>query len=560
MALPRPQIPPAAAELIGRISWLIRLRWLAIVGVAVAIVVAFAVLGAELAWRQLAAVTAALAAYNLLLTLVVARLRREHARGELAEQQAFDRLGPRVALAPNLALSAWLAIKDATVFAVTRLRHPNRRAELRRRKSTLADLLVPRELWSLDREWEVFQAAAFAFAQISVDLVALAALLHFSGGVESPLLYYFIFHVIISSILLSRQATIMQTSFAFALIVALGLGECFGLLHHFPFPFLARSDAYHNLGFVAAQLLVMGSTLYLAAYMASNIASHQRSYERETAHLTADITDKADRLASAYRELRQVERAKSQYMRKVAHELRGPLGTIQTALKVVLQGIAGELPEGPREMIGRAERRAGELAQVTQDLLALSRAREGPVQPSAVPVMLGDLVREVAAETKELAGRAGVSMVVEMASDLGAVRGDAQGLLQLVGNLVTNAIRYTPSGGLVTLRTVRMAGITRLEVVDTGIGISAEDLPHIFEEFYRAPNARTHTQDGTGLGLAIVRAVAKQHGGSVRVTSEPGRGTCFTVDLPCTGAVSLAVANATAAADKPVLAARGEKN
>ena len=554
----RAQIPPAAAELIERINWLISLRWLAIVGVAVAIAVAAAVLGAQLAWPQLVAVTVALAAYNLLLTLVVARLRREHARGEQAEKLAFRRLGPRLALAPNLLLPTWLAIRDAVVFGITRMRHPNRRAVLRRRKSTLADLLVPRELWSLEREWEVLEAAQFAFAQITVDLIALAALVHFSGGIESPLVYYFIFHVIISSILLSRQATMMQTSLAFALVLAIGLGEYLDLLPHFPFPLLARIGAYHNLGFVAAQVVVIGSTLYLAAYMASNIASHQRSYERETARLGDEITDKANRLATAYRELRHVERAKSQYMRKVAHELRGPLGTIQTALKVVLQGFAGELPEGPREMIGRAERRAGELAQVTHDLLSLSRAREGPLQQAAEAVTVGDVVREAVAETVELSRRMGVSVGVEVAGDIGAVRGDHQGLLQLLGNLVTNAIRYTPSGGHVTVRCRRTASTVHIEVEDTGIGISAEDLPHVFDEFYRAANARAHTQDGTGLGLAIVKAVAKQHGGSVDVTSEPGRGTRFTVELPGASEAPLPDDKAGSAAPELASAAPGK--
>ena len=532
MVLPHSRIPPAAAELIGRISWLIKLRWLAIAGVGIAVAIAVAALGAQVAWPQLAAVTTALGVYNLLLTIVAARLRREHARGEQAEREALARLGPRLALAPNILLPAWLRIRDRVVRAFSRSDRTAYATPHPRRKATLADLLVPRELWSLEREWEVLEAAEFAFAQITVDLLALAALVHLSGGLESPLLYYFIFHVIISSILLSRQATMMQTSLAFALVAAVGLGEYLGLLRHFPFPLLARTGAYHNLGFVAAQLLVMGSTLYLAAYMAGNIASHQRSYERETERLGDEIADKADRLASAYRELRHLERAKSQYMRKVAHELRGPLGTIQTALKVVLQGIAGELPEGPRDLVARAERRAGELAAVTQDLLALSRAREGTLQLTAETVLLSELVREVAAESQDLAQRAGVEVTVEATSETGTVRGDPQSLSQLVGNLVTNAIRYTPRGGRVTVRITRTANLVRLEVEDTGIGIAADDLPHVFEEFYRAPNARAHTPDGTGLGLAIVKAVAKQHRGTVSVVSEPGCGTRFTVELP----------------------------
>jgi len=97
---------------------------------------------------------------------------------------------------------------------------------------------------------------------------------------------------------------------------------------------------------------------------------------------------------------------------------------------------------------------------------------------------------------------------------------------------VSNAVRYTPRGGSVAVRLQRTDSALRLEVEDTGIGIPKDDLPRIFEEFFRSANARSHTSDGTGLGLSIVKAVAEQHGGSVSVESEQGKGTRFTVDLP----------------------------
>jgi two-component system phosphate regulon sensor histidine kinase PhoR len=116
------------------------------------------------------------------------------------------------------------------------------------------------------------------------------------------------------------------------------------------------------------------------------------------------------------------------------------------------------------------------------------------------------------------------------------MRGDREGLLQLVGNLVGNALHYTPRGGRVTVSLARAGERARLQVEDSGIGIPAADLPRIFDEFFRASNARERRTDGTGLGLAIVNAVAVQHGGSVQVESEVGRGTRFTVELPLAGA------------------------
>ena len=103
---------------------------------------------------------------------------------------------------------------------------------------------------------------------------------------------------------------------------------------------------------------------------------------------------------------------------------------------------------------------------------------------------------------------------------------------QLIGNLVSNAIRYTPRGGRVTIRVRKTGEKLRIEVADTGIGIPSADLERVFDEFYRSANAREHTGDGTGLGLSIVKAVAEQHGGAVSVASAVGQGTTFTVELP----------------------------
>jgi signal transduction histidine kinase len=290
--------------------------------------------------------------------------------------------------------------------------------------------------------------------------------------------------------------------------------------------------AYLNPTFVAAQIFVLGSTLYLTAYMATSISAGQRSYEREAALLSNDVARKAELLEAAYTRVSQAERAKSQYMRKVAHELKAPLGAVQMLLKVILDGLAGDVSEKSRELVERAEHRTRELAQLTQDLLALSRAREGTLAVEIAPVALGELVTDVVAQTQGLAAQAGVTISSDIAPGLGPVQGDVAGLRRLVGNLVSNAVHYTPRGGSVAVRLQRTDSALRLEVEDTGIGIPKDDLPRIFEEFFRSANARSHTSDGTGLGLSIVKAVAEQHGGTVSVESEPGRGTRVTVDLP----------------------------
>ncbi len=482
---------PAAAELIGRSGGLIRLRWVAVVGVAVFLAVAPRLFSVELELPRLYAVIAALALY----TAALAAANRRLARGEAGH---------------------WLG-----KFRV------------------LEQVLVPRALWDMELEGRALQAAAFANAQISLDLIALGALLHFAGGIENPFISFFVFHAIIASILLSRRASYVQATLAVLVISAVAVGEATGLLRHYALQGVWREGAYRDPMLIGAELFVLSATLYLSVYMGSTIAAHLRGREREVAVLSGQMASKAIALEAAYARLAEVERTKSQYMRKVAHELRGPLGTVQTALKVVLQGPTAALEPESKELIARAERRAGDLAALTVDLLALSRAREWQVLAEEDDVDLGALIVEEVGDAVERGRACGVTVV--LASSEGApvgMKGDRQGLRQLVSNLLSNAIRYTPTGGHIVVRLLGEGEKVTITVEDTGIGIAAADLPHIFDEFFRSSAARQHASDGTGLGLSIVRAVAEQHRGTVRVTSAVNEGTTFTVELPVHRAIA----------------------
>ena len=480
----RLELAPTTAELIERIGWLIRLRWVAVIGVVGFLEVARRVFPVHLALVQLYLSLVALAVYNLVLHIVYRRLRRT-----AVEPKA----GPT---------------------------------------GLLGRFLLPKAIVGLGHEAEAARAAVFANVQISLDLLLLAIVLHFGGGVENPFLPFFVFHVIVASILLSRQATYLHATLGLVLISCVAIGEYAGILRHYPLGGSWAPGAYRDPALVGAQLFVLGATLYLAAYMGSTIASHLRLHERNAVLLSRELADKAEKLEVAYGRVSRMERAKSRYMRKVSHELRGPLGTIQMALKVVLEGLSGELPEKSRDMIRRAERRAGELGQLTQDLLALARARESPLAVEAEPLNLGALAEELITEMRASADDAGVSLSLDVEPNLPIMHGDATGLRQMVGNLLSNAIRYTPRGGTVAVRVSRAEGQLCLEVSDTGIGIPPEDQARVFDEFFRSVNARTHTAEGTGLGLTIVKAVVEQHHGSVTLHSTPGQGTRFVVRFP----------------------------
>lgn len=491
-ALESPQALPATEVLVWRISWLVRLRWLAVVGSLLFIELARRFLPIRVDLPPLLVVLALLASYNLGAEVILARLRRA------AERVA--RGGPTAPEPP-----------------VGRLAH---------------FLLPPTPPGIEYYDHRAAQAAVLASVQIVVDLFFLAAMLHCSGGVENPLWVFLIFHVIVASILLSAPATYGVATLGFLLMVAVAFGEYAGFLEHHSLEGHWRPDGWLDARLVAAQAFLMGVTLYVGAYLASSIAGRLRRRETDVVILARSLETKNVHLQEALEELAAAEHAKSQYMRKVAHELRVPLGTVKTALSVALRTAPGSLAEQTRELIQRAERRTGDMAEMVRELLSLSLVRGGGTHPEVVPVDLWLVAEEILDEMAPRAEEAGVALTTRIAQPLPHIMGSPQGMGDVLRNLVGNAIRYTPSGGKVELRIQPEGNELLLEVEDTGIGIPKADQARVFEEFFRSFQARQVVPGGSGLGLTIVKAVVDRHGGRVAVRSEEGKGTCMSVWLP----------------------------
>jgi signal transduction histidine kinase len=174
------------------------------------------------------------------------------------------------------------------------------------------------------------------------------------------------------------------------------------------------------------------------------------------------------------------------------------------------------------------------MSELVDALLTLARADEGIAPLHREPVDLRAIVEEARETGELLAEDAGVRMEVAVPPEPVVVPVDASRIRQLLLNLLTNAVKYTPAGGSVRMQLAAADGRVTLTVADTGIGIAPGDLPHIFDRFWRADSARTRTGErpGAGLGLAICKWIAEAHGGQIEVTSRPGRGTTVTVTLP----------------------------
>jgi two-component system OmpR family sensor kinase len=228
-----------------------------------------------------------------------------------------------------------------------------------------------------------------------------------------------------------------------------------------------------------------------------------------------------DRMIEQLDRLLQSQRG---FVADASHELRGPLTVIRGNLDLLRRNLS---EEDRQESIRALEAEAARMARVVNDLLVLAEVESGPLEQQQM-VSLKDMILDAQDRALLLAGDRHI--VIERQDDLW-VKGDAHKLEQLVGNLVGNAIKYTPEGGAITLSLFQDGEWARLDVADTGIGISPEHLPHVFDRFYRVDRARSRAGGGTGLGLAIVKGIAQQHGGKVTVTSEPGKGSTFTVWL-----------------------------
>jgi two-component system phosphate regulon sensor histidine kinase PhoR len=225
---------------------------------------------------------------------------------------------------------------------------------------------------------------------------------------------------------------------------------------------------------------------------------------------------------------RRLDAVRRDFVANASHELKTPVASIRAAAETLRDGAIDDPPAAHR-FTEQLEREALRLSRIVSDLLDLSRLESG--SDLGEQVRVDAVVSEEVHRMEDEAVAAGVALTLE-ADAVASISGSARDIALLARNLIDNAIRYTPVGGSVTVEVVADDEGVLLRVADTGLGIPQRDLPRIFERFYRVDRARSRETGGTGLGLAIVRHVAENHGGTVLVSSELGRGTTFEVRIP----------------------------
>ncbi len=268
--------------------------------------------------------------------------------------------------------------------------------------------------------------------------------------------------------------------------------------------------------------------------------------------------DEFGRLAESYaamaQKLGELDRLKAEFVSMASHELKTPLNVILGYLTLLDDGVYGQLNEKQRDVVHTLERQSHSLNRLVRQLLDVSKYDAGGATLNLKPLSTKALFAELENALIVIAHQRGVTFSVTSAVGMPAeVWWDRDRMNEAIGNLVTNACKFTPRGGVVSLHGDGEPGLVRLEVSDTGVGIAANELPHVFRKFFQAENQEATAAAGTGLGLAIVRGIVEAHGGSVTVSSEVGVGTTFTILLPqrATSARRLPVSPASVPAALP---------
>jgi signal transduction histidine kinase len=354
--------------------------------------------------------------------------------------------------------------------------------------------------------------------QITVDFFILTVILHFSGGIENPFFLYFVFHTILASVLLSRTQSYVQATLAVIMFGLLVLLEYRGLIGHYQLSGFVRHSHYNEGLFVLGTWFVLSTTLYLVVYMTTSISQQLRIQQ--------------EGFKQANIQLKEKDVVKSEYVMRLTHDIRGHLAAIESCLDIVINQMVGPLNEKQMDLVERAYRRASKCMIFITSLLKLTRMKLISQLDMSFFSLKNVVFNAIAAVERRTTKKA-IKVSYEFESGVDQIYGEPVLIEEMLTNLLFNAARYTPEGGRINILAREEGENVLIQVIDTGIGIPEGEQEKIFEEFYRAENARKVERDGTGLGLAIAKQVVERHKGRIWAEdNKGGPGSTFNIILP----------------------------
>jgi signal transduction histidine kinase len=357
-------------------------------------------------------------------------------------------------------------------------------------------------------------------SQIIIDLLLLTLLIHYSGGIENPFMFFYPFHIVISSILFSHKTSRRIALFSILLLTSLALVEYFKFIPHYSI--YPRFRYYNDILCMVAILIIFAISAIIIVYLTGTIAS--RLYEQENTNIETNRE-----LSNVNNELKRKDKIKNEYVLRVTHDIKGHLAAIQTNLAVLAKGYAGKIDEKQSQYVQAAYNRTLNLTEFVMDLLKLTQMRLSN-NLDIKNFSVSQTVLKVCNSLNGIAKEKQLDFEWKVDEDM-FIKGDQFSIEEAISNLVLNAVKYTSFQGKINVIAYKNNNNIIIEIKDTGQGIPDDEISKIFNEFYRASNVKT-IAEGTGLGLSLVKQIIDRHNGEIKVSSILEKGTTFSIYLP----------------------------
>jgi signal transduction histidine kinase len=353
--------------------------------------------------------------------------------------------------------------------------------------------------------------------QILTDLIVLTLILHYSGGIENPIILFYFFHMIIASSIFSTLKSYLYVFFAILLVSAVAFLECYSFIPHYHMKGFVNHDLYKDTFYIFGMGFVFVCTSVFVVSLSHMIIN--RSIKSEEAFVKTNI------------ELENKDKLKNEYVLRVTHDIRGHVAAILSCLEVIRTKITGPLNEELVEFANRAFERTELLSSFIRNLLNLTKKR---LKHDNIfeEILYKDLINKVVTPIQILSKDKLIDFNIYVDKTIHLVTANPFTIEELYSNLLLNAVKYTPPHGHIELTVKNRFNHIITEISDSGIGIPKEELSKVFDEFYQASNVPKDIKTGSGLGLSIVKQIVEDHKGKIWVSSELGVWTKFTFILP----------------------------
>jgi signal transduction histidine kinase len=391
-------------------------------------------------------------------------------------------------------------------------------------------ILAERRLWDqpqkslFDRKG--FRSTHFALLQILLDFLALMLFIYFTGGIETPLFAFFIFHVVIGSLFLPGLIMGMIVTGTLLISISGALMEYFSIIPHHTLQGFLTIPIYNNLTYLIVFFTFFGITLYLSIYLANSVAKDLYRTQRS--------------LKQAYQELEDMEKSKSRYVMSIVHDLKTPIAAVSTYLDMLLDGNLGELKAEHRRPLERSKFRLSAAINTINDILYISQLKLESELDTISEINLNLLFEDIYKELRILMASKEISyLFYTVPAENIMFKGEPKLLKLAFSNLISNAYKYTNKNGKIEVCLNDKENAIIITIADSGMGIPQNERDKIFHDFYRSSLSKKKGIEGTGLGMSIVSQILKRYNGTINVESpsylkidEENPGTQFTIELP----------------------------